>query len=108
MDKAMAHYNKFEVLLDQNKNKEAMDELLAIIAIDFPAGSQGTDGVMLQVEAHIYLGEMYIEQADAAAAAKDKSTLLDKAVKTLRAGIGQAPDVDERTYDSTSWATHIN
>lgn len=98
-DKVVAHFEKFEIYLKDNKTKEAIEELEAIVAVDFPAGSEGMDGVLLQIEGHIYLGEMYIEQSDGSKNDKAKNDLLNKAVAVLKAGIKKAPDVDERTYD---------
>lgn len=87
-EKAVAHFEKFKLFLEDDKAKEAVKELRAIIDIDFPEGSDGTDGAMLQVEAHTYLGEMLTEQGD-----------YEGAVKTLLEGVKKAPDVDAATYD---------
>lgn len=98
-DKVVAHFEKFEIYLKDNKTKEAIEELEAIVDVAFPDGSEGMDGVLLQIEAHIYLGEMYIEQSDGAKSGSAKEDLLNKAVSVLKSGIKKAPDVDERTYD---------
>lgn len=87
-EKALAHYDKFKIYLEDDKTKDAIKELQTITAIDFPDGAKGSDGVMLQVEAHIYLGEMLTDQGD-----------FDGAVETLKQGITKAPDIDQATYD---------
>jgi tetratricopeptide (TPR) repeat protein len=92
LDKAVTHFDKFKVLLEDDKTKEALKELQIIIGIDFSMGCKGSDGALLQIEAFIYNGEMLTDAGD-----------LEGAVKTLKSGIAQAADngieIDSRSYD---------
>ena len=97
-EKVMLHFQKFEAYLQDNKIDEAMDELKAVIDVQFPEGSEGTDGVMLQVESHIFLGELYVEDS-AGKKGKKKEEALNKAVAVFLAGITRAPAVDDCTVD---------
>lgn len=87
-DQVSVHFEKFKTFLEDDKTKDAIKELETITAVKFPAAAKGSDGVMLQVEAHVYLGEMLTEQGD-----------FQGAVDTLLDGIDKAPDVDQATYD---------
>ena len=75
-----------------------MKELQAIVDIDFPKGFETSDGVMLQVDAHILLGEMTTEIAEKEKDAKKKKDLLDKALVIFKQGLTKAPAVHELTY----------
>ena len=99
LDQAINHYEQFKIFLENKEDAKALKELQAIVDIDFPKGFDGSDGVLLQVDAHILLGEMLIEQAEKEKDAKKKKDLLSRAIETIKAGLHKSPDVHELTYD---------
>lgn len=86
-EKALVHYEKAQLLYDAKKLEDVAKELKAVTELEFPAGSEGMDGVKLQLDMHSFLGEVYIDLK------KNK-----EAVETLLAGIKKAPEIDKTTY----------
>jgi tetratricopeptide (TPR) repeat protein len=98
LDQAIIHYEQFKIHLENNESAKAVKELRAIVAIEFPDGFEGSDGVLLQVDAHILLGEMIVENAAREKDAKKKTALLEEAVALFKSGLLKAPAVNELTY----------
>jgi len=98
LDQAIIHYEQFKIHLENKENAKAMKELRSIVDIEFPDGYEGSDGVLLQVDAHILLGEMIVENAAKEKDAKKKTALIDDAVGLFRQGLLKAPAVHELTY----------
>ncbi|MFA6447978.1 MAG: hypothetical protein WCX65_00780 [bacterium] len=95
-DSALAHYEKANILYKKEKVDETIKELEAIIDIEFPAGTGDRDGLRLQLDTRSFLGELYLEKKQP-----------DKAVKTLKAGLKQAPDISQQTYQLYMTLGHV-
>jgi tetratricopeptide (TPR) repeat protein len=93
---ALAHYEKANILYKKDKIDDTMEELEAIIAIEFPEGSEDRDGLRLQLDTRSFLGELLLE--------KDQP---DKAVEILKDGIKQAPDISQQTYQLYMTLGHV-
>lgn len=86
-EKALVHYEKAQLLFDAKKIEEAAKEVKAIIALDFPKGSENMDGQKLQLDMYSFLGEMLLSMK------KNK-----EALEVLKEGIEKAPDISKASY----------
>jgi tetratricopeptide (TPR) repeat protein len=97
-ESALAHYEKANMLYKKEKIDETIKELDAIIAIEFPDGTEDRDGLRLQLDTRSFLGELLLE--------KDPPQT-DKAIKILKTGIKQAPSVSSQTYQLYMTLGHV-
>lgn len=86
-ESALVHYEKAQLLYDAKKMEDVTKELKIIVDLEFPAGSERTDGARLQLDMHSFLGEIYIDLKK-----------YKEAVDVLLAGIKKAPEIDKTTY----------
>ena len=86
-EKALVHYEKANLLYENEKLKEAAGEIEAIIDLEFPEGSEKMDGPQLQLDMYAFLAEIYLDLGRP----KD-------AVILLVDGIKKSPDISKKTY----------
>ncbi|HOO55193.1 MAG TPA: hypothetical protein PLN69_00085 [bacterium] len=85
---SIAHFEKADLLFQKEQIDEAIEELEKIIEIVFPEGTEERDGWKLKLDAHSFLGELYLQKGQH-----------EKSIQTLKSGIEIAPEISEQTYD---------